>query len=311
DEPERALALLDQLRKRTTNGNDLYFLDEAVAAVGERWKDFQQRAEQLRARLFDHIPPPPAELFQWVETAKDGRVSLWCEIPEGSFRMGSPKTEKGRDDDEGPQHAVQVPYSFHLAAVPVTNGQYAAFDSTHQPHPRKGVSDEELMLHPAVNVTWWAAVAFCRWLSTAEWNHGVRLPSEPEWEHACRAGTKSRYWSGDSEKDLKRVGWYNKNSKGRTHRVAEKPANNFGLYDVHGNVREWTSSYWTDDYSGREAGVTLDPSSGEPSSSPPPSAPGRVIRGGFYWLEARDARSAYRFHGVPGSGIGNRGFRVL
>jgi len=155
------------------------------------------------------------------------------------------------------------------------------------------------------------SMAFCRWLSAAvPWARDARLPTEEEWEYACRAGSETRYWSGDGEDDLDRVGWYDKNSEGRTHRVGEKPANPWGLYDLHGNVWEWTLSTRTD-YSDREAGIAVDPSAIDPADLAALPGGGRVIRGGSCWNEARRARSGYRVWGDPETEIRNQGFRVL
>ncbi len=163
-----------------------------------------------------------------------------------------------------------------------------------------------------VNVTWYQAVSFCRWLGSAfPWARGARLPTEEEWEYACRAGAQSRYWSGDKDADLDRVGWYGANSGGRTHRVGEKPANGWGLYDVHGNVYEWTQSAWARRYAGREGGVVADPQAGEPADLAEQSSALRVFRGGGYGLTARIARSAYRRRNGPAIVFRNRGFRVL
>jgi formylglycine-generating enzyme required for sulfatase activity len=259
-------------------------------------------------RLFDHVPRPPEELFQWIDTPRDGKVPLWREIPAGSFLMGSPEGEG--DADEHPQHPVTIAAAFRLGAVPVTNAQFAAFDADHQPTVREGVPPEELHLHPVESVTWFEAVSFCRWLAhTFPWARGARLPVEEEWEYACRAGSRSRYWSGDEESDLAAAGWGGRNSEGRTHRVGEKPANPWGLYDVHGNVWEWTLSPATGDYRAREG--DLDPAAVEVPSAEPPSGGRRVVRGGCYWSDAVGARAACRSFGNPGLGIGVRGFRVV
>ncbi len=229
--------------------------------------------------------------------------------------MGSPEGEKGRYSDEGPRHEVTVVSGYTLAAVPVTNAQYAAFDPSHKIQSQEGVSAEELAHHPVVDVTWYQAVSFCRWLGLAfPWARGARLPTEEEWEYACRAGTESCYWSGDKDGDLDHVGWYGSNSDGRTHRVGEKLANPWGLYDVHGNVYEWMLSRWTNDYSGREDGVEADPQAGEPADlAEQSSGADRVFRGGSFGYVARNARSANRNWYVPGTEIwfGDQGFRVL
>ncbi|MCP4662116.1 MAG: formylglycine-generating enzyme family protein, partial [bacterium] len=279
DDPQRALALIDQLRQRIRDGNDLFFLDQAVGAVAKKWPDTGRLARQLQSRFYDHIPAPAEDLFQWIETTLDGRVPLWREIPAGSFQMGSPPDEEGRDDDEGPRHQVTVTSAFALGTVPVTNAQYAAFDPGHEPSRWEGVSAGDLGNHPVETVTWYEAMVFCRWLSAVlPWARDARLPTEEEWEYACRAESETRYWRGDGEADLDRVGWYSKNSEKRTHRVGDKPANPWGLYDVHGNVWEWTSSVETSDYSGRQEGIVVNPSAIDPADLAAPSGEGRVIR---------------------------------
>ncbi len=308
DDSEGALALLDRLRRRTRNGNDLYFLDLAAAAAGDKWPEERDLADHLRARLYDHVPPPPADLFRWIETPAGGRVELWRKIPAGEFLIGSPEEEKG-DGDERPRHPVEITAGFRLGAVPVTNAQYAAFDPDHEPKRWEGVDAEELPHHPVVTVTWYAAVSFCRWLSgTVEGTAGARLPGDEEWEYACRAGTETRYWSGDEESDLDRVGWYNENSSMRTHRVGEKAANPWGLYDVHGNVQEWTLGL-QETVLARDAGVTVDPGNVRPEHKAGGAT--RVIRGGGYWDDARGVRSAYRDWVEPRGSWNGLGFRVL
>jgi len=311
---ERSLLLLERLRRATRDGNDLYFLWEALGEVERLHPDHgkgPRGVEGLKARFFDHIPQPPGELFRKVVTPKDGEVDLWREIPAGEFWMGSPDDEEGRYSDEGPQHRVKITRPFQMAAVAVTNAQYAAFDPGHRWQPWQGVSEEELRHHPVVDVSWYQAVSFCRWLSSCfEWARGCRLPTEAEWEYCCRAGTETQYWSGDKESDLARVGWYDKNSGARTHRVGEKAANPWGLYDVHGNVWEWTWSEWTGDYSEHADGRTLYPAEQPEDPAGPPGAR-RVIRGGSYWLEARIARAACRYLWDPWDRYRVQGFRLL
>jgi formylglycine-generating enzyme required for sulfatase activity len=304
-EPRRALALLDQLRRRTRDGNDLYFLDGALRDVVRRFPEHARDAEALAARFYDHIPSPHEDLFRWIETPHDGRVPLWREIPAGRFRMGSPEDEGA--DDEPPRPDVIITAPFQFGAVPVTNAQYAAFDPSRS-------SPEELLHHPVVNVTWYEAVAFCRWLSAAiPWARGCRLPAEEEWEHACRAGRQSRSWSGGMETDLAEVGWYLRNSEDRTYRVGEKPANPWGLYDVHGNVWEWTLGPWIGSYEGREGGMTFDPSAvkARDAGEPGGKAIGRVMRGGGFWDYALWACAGYRVDRHLGFVNVALGFRVL
>ena len=321
---EAALGLIDRLRRRTSEGNDLFFLDAAAVEVETRWPESAGRVADLRGRFFDHLATPDAEMFAWVETVVDGRVELWREIPAGSFRMGRGDTNDryernknplGGFDSELPQHEVTIASAFEMAAIPVTNAQYWIFDPGHEPYRWGGVAEDELDHHPAVNVTWYAAVMFCRWL--ASHGAGVRLATEEEWEYACRAGTTTRFWSGDEEDDLARVGWYDRNSEGRTHRVGEKPANKSGLYDMHGNVWEWTQSPWTDDYSEQKPGRTVDPSATVAASAADlagdAATPGgrRVFRGGCWLNPAFWARSAYRNDRVPRNRDRGLGFRLV
>jgi formylglycine-generating enzyme required for sulfatase activity/GTPase SAR1 family protein len=308
-EPRRALALIDQLRRRTRDGNDLYFLESALRGVIGRFPEHAYEGETLAAHFYDHIPRPPEDLFQWIETPHDGRVSLWREIPAGRFWMGSPEGE-GLGDEQ-PRHEVTITAPFQMGAVPVTNSQYSVFDPGHEPFVFEGVPDDELLHHPGVNLTWFEAVTFCRWLSVSfPWAHGCRLPWEEEWEYACRAGSQSRFWNGDSEEALTQVAWYDTNSNNRTHRVGEKPANPWGLYDVHGNVLEWTLSPETSSYEGCEGNATGDPATVEGDVGEPDGGR-RVTRGGSVWHDGDEARAAYRFFEGPDFGNVGQGFRVL
>ncbi len=312
DDPLRALALADQLRQRTRNGNDLFFLEQAVAAMGEKWPGARRTTDHLLERFYDHIPQPPEELFRWIET-RDGRVELWQEIPKGKFLMGDlPSTHpevlaevvaRGRFE-------VRLRSPFQMAVVPVTVEQYAVFDP--EPHlVYAKMPDKELQKHPVVSVTWYEAFAFCRWLSaTLPWAKGARLPTEEEWEYACRAGTRSEYWSGDKIADLGRVGWFSANSGDHTHRVGRKPANPWGLYDVHGNVWDWTLSECTDYSSGCEEGMDVEPSAVDPARVAVPSGAARVARGGSFYSRSGWAVSAYPDLGDPGCADADRGFRV-
>ena len=235
-------------------------------------------------------------LFTKIET-KDGLVDLWREIPAGELVK------------DGKVNTVIVA-PFQMAVVPVTNAQYLAFKKEFKLRSQRSVSGDELLRHPVVDVSSNDATGFCTWLAEQfDWAKGARLPTEAEWEYACRAGSTTKYWSGDTERDLAQVGWYKENSGSRTHAVGEKEPNPWGLYDVHGNVWEWTLSPRISDYEGR-SGIRHDPS--DPES--PDLAAGvaiRVIRGGSFEDTADRCRSAYRSFGSPWFVLLDQGFRVV
>lgn len=281
-DPLTALRLLDQIRRTVATPDDLYFIDQAFTAIGAAEPELARDAAQRRATLFDHLPEPNGPLFEQIETC-EGVVSSWSSIPAGSFLMGS---KSGSDKDERPVHRVTFKRGFELFRTTVTCSQYAQFDPR---RPATRGSERE----PVTKVSWYAAVMFCRWL-------GARLPSESEWEYACRARTTTEYWLGNSESHLARVGWYRMNSGHRLHAVGKKPSNPWGLFDVHGNVREWCQDTWHPTYDGApvDGSAWVD----EPSSL-------RVFRGGSFEFTAADARSACRHWGHPLDARPSVGFR--
>jgi formylglycine-generating enzyme required for sulfatase activity len=239
--------------------------------------------------------PPRGDRFT------DERTGIeFVRIPGGSFKMGSPPTEKDRDDDEGPQHEVVLD-DFYLARTPVTNAQYARFLKKRPDAPKPRYWDNREYNQPeqpVVGVSWTEAQKYCDWAN-------LKLPTEAQWEYACRAGTTTPYWSGDKESDLARAGWYKGNADGRTHPVGEKEANPFGLHDTHGNVWEWC---W--DKFGPYADRPPRPKDGlryEPGDEDGGAM--RVIRGGSWSFGARFARSAFRYDVHPGVRYGIVGFR--
>ena len=159
---------------------------------------------------------------------------------------------------------------------------------------------------PVYKVSWYEASAFACWL-------GCRLPSETEWEFACRGGRSTRFWSGSKDQDLFDVGWVGKNSGGHPHPVATPPTprghqHPWGMHDLLGNVWEWCVDPWFGSYKGREAGVTVD--SNDLNLNNDPTSP-RMFRGGSWSHGPRDARSACRDFGGPAGRFGSRGFRLL
>jgi len=134
------------------------------------------------------------------------------------------------------------------------------------------------------------------------WNGtGYRLPTEAEWEYACRAGTATRYSFGDDEARLGEFCWFDGNSDDRTHEVGQKGANGIGLHDMHGNVWEWCWDWYAADY-------YKEPPVDDPRG--PSQATSRVIRGGGWGRDPRSVRSAYRYGCAPGNRLNDLGFRV-
>jgi len=227
-------------------------------------------------------------------------------INGGTFTMGSPAGERGRLANEGPQRQVTVS-SFYMGKYPVTQSSYQEIMGRN-PSAFKGQNQ------PVEQVSWFDAVEYCNKRSVNEgltpvytingssvtWNreaNGYRLPTEAEWEYACRAGTQTPYNSSSSIND---IAWYSSNSKGKTQPVGEKEPNSWGLYDMHGNVLEWC---W--DWLGRY--------SAEAQTDPQGAASGteRVYRGGCWRFEANQVRSAYRYGNHPQLRAFIVGFRVV
>ncbi len=262
-------------------------------------------------------------------------------IPAGTFTMGSPKGEEDRGDGEG-LHAVEITRPFRMGQYEVTVGQFKAFvkDANYQTEAEKDgkggrafdgkefVQKPEFTwksLHfaqpddaPVAVVSWGAAVAFCGWLSKKE-GKTYRLPTEAEWEYACRAGTKSRFHSGDKDDDLKGAGniadaalkakwvdvfWAMDWNDGfpYTAPVGQFKANAFGLHDMHGNAWEWCSDWYAEEYYGKS-----------PKDDPqgPASGKERVSRGGAWSTQPKFCRSAFRDWHEPGYRSDCIGFRVV
>jgi formylglycine-generating enzyme required for sulfatase activity len=215
-------------------------------------------------------------------------------VPGGSFLMGSPDSEEGHNEDEGPQHQVTVP-DFYIGKYEVTQTQWkAVMGANNNPSSFKG---DDL---PVEQVSWNDAKAFCEKLSRMT-NRPYRLPSEAEWEYACRARTTGAYAG-----NLDAMAWYVDNADYKTHPVGQKQANAFGLYDMHGNVWEWCEDIYHESYGGKHGNPPADGSAwlvgGVPNF--------RSLRGGAWGNGSRIVRSATR----SGSPVGERyfkfGFRV-
>ena len=284
-------------------------------------------------------PPGTGEIPAEITNSLGMKLKL---IKPGKFPMGSPEEEVGRKENEGPQHEVEITKAFYMGAYPVTKGQFAAFvkddgyitdaekdgrgGNAWDPatgdwrydleynwrHPSFMQGDD----HPVVQDTFNDATAFCAWLSKKE-GKTYELPTEAEWEYACRAGTTTRFWCGDTDASLQgnanikdaslkekspivswAVSWDDGNAF--TSPVGTYRPNAWGLYDMAGNVAQWC----TDGYGLYQEGAVKDPKAKDVENH-------RVIRGGS-WLDVpRLCRSATRNVGVPALPLLNLGFRVV
>lgn len=215
-------------------------------------------------------------------------------IPAGTFLMGSPKSEAERAENEGPQHEVIITRPFFLGSYPVTQHEYRTVLRRSPSYFKKAQGGGPN--HPVENVSWEDAVEFCQRLSKREQQQGFlyRLPTEAEWEYACRAGTVSAFAFGNAltstQANFDGNYPYGGAAKGpylqRTSKVGSYQPNAFGLCDMYGNVCEWCQDWYRVDY--YETSPKTDP------QGPPEPAPCRVLRGGCWYDFGRSCRSAYR-----------------
>jgi formylglycine-generating enzyme required for sulfatase activity len=263
---------------------------------------------------------PSAAAALIVDLDNDVRMEL-AYIPPGRFTMGS----NAGDRDEKPPYRVRLTEGFYIGRHEVTRVQFAAFV---QATGHKTVAESDGLAtvwtaaegyfekdgaswkapgfpqtgeHPVVCVSWMDAKAFCTWLGQKT-GKTCRLPTEAQWEYACRAGSTGKWCFGDNEGGLTEYAWYEGNSNDRTHPVGRKNPNSWGLYDMHGNVWEWCEDWYAGEYyrhSPRE-----DPTG-------PAIGRDRVLRGGTWCGESDECRSAYRDGYAPTETFADTGFRVV
>ncbi len=244
-------------------------------------------------------PPEPVAIEGDEFTNTSGMTFI--RIKTGKNWIGSQNDEEGRESDESPQRMTRIEKDFFLGRTEVTQAQWM---EVMESRPWSGQNwVKERGYNPAVYISWEDAVAFCKKLSEQE-GRTYRLPTEAEWEYACRAGTTTRYSFGDDESDLNEYAWWEKNSFQRqeryAHRVATKKPNPWGLYDMHGNVLEWCEDWYLR--------YTLEPDEDAVLIQKPQH---RVLRGGSWMIEAKRHRSANREFYEPIHRSGYSGFRVL
>lgn len=224
-------------------------------------------------------------------------------IPAGEFMMGSPRDEAGREDDEWLPHRVKISRPFHMGKYEVTRAQWKAVMGTN-PSQFKGEADR-----PVESVSWDECQEFCVKLS-AKCGRKVRLPTEAEWEYACRAGSKGKYCFGNSDAGLDAYAWYNGNSGRETHPVGRKKPNVWGLYDMHGNVFEWCQDWYQAAPTSHDE---LEPQPARDEQVDPTGPSGgysRVERGGSWTYDPSFCRSAAHSLRAIGHPYRNPGLRV-
>ncbi|MBN8786001.1 MAG: SUMF1/EgtB/PvdO family nonheme iron enzyme [Terrimonas sp.] len=259
------------------------------------------------------VPGVSAQTFtSYTESVPGTKIHLdMVAIKGGTATIGSPEKEHGRKNDEGPVHSVELD-PFWVGKYEITWEQYELFvypaiekernaktttvnksrvmvDAVTSPTPP--FTDMSFGMgktgYPAVNMTQYAALAYCKWL-TEKTGHFYRLPTEAEWEYACRAGSNQAYSFGNDKSQLTEYAWYSKNSNEKYQKTGTKKPNAWGLYDMHGNVAEWTlDQYFPDFYS--SAGSIKRNAWAQPKTLYP-----RVVKGGSWDDDAEDLRCAAR-----------------
>jgi formylglycine-generating enzyme required for sulfatase activity len=289
--PERQLDILRRLRQ--FDQPDLLAVCRELARAAH--PELSALSREVLQRAGIGVERPAIEVAgALLELRVDPRTGIaFVRIPAGEFDMGAARSQW---HDERPVHRVRISKPFLLGKYPVTNREYQRFleaNSGSKPPEYWSNSQFNDPQQPVVGVSWEDAQAFCQWAV-------CRLPTEAEWEYACRAGNPGAFCFGDAESELEQYACYDKNSGGKTQAVGQKKPNQWGLYDMHGNVWEWCQD-WYGGYSGRPV---TDPTGAEGGQA-------RVLRGGSWCLGPERLRSACRYNCAPVYRGGLVGFRCV
>ena len=282
----------ERLRARVRLGEDEVAVWRGLIPEAADYGEAVALTRELRAFRWDGLQTFASggaryETARFVHVETELRFVL---VPGGAFEMGARPDEPKTDGDERPKHRVEV-RPFLLAETPCTQ---AAWD---RHRARLGLEDSRSFRgpeRPMEKVDFVQSEVFCRGV-------GLELPSEAEWEYACRAGTNSRFYFGDDEAHLPDHAWYRGNQPQETRPVGLKIPNAFGLFDMLGNVWEWCEDDWHGDYTGapQDGSAWVD---AERTDT-------RIRRGGSWWHEAKDARCSFRYYYEVGDTFYDLGFR--
>ena len=291
-------------------GNSPYFFPFLYAEDIELFAANETDYEEQEETEFDTIIT--IDIPGLPEGARPMRL---VRIPAGTFQMGSPDTERGRDPDEGPVHTVTITHDFYIGETEVTQAQWQALMGEN-PSTRSttyGIGSD----YPVYYVSWdeiTQANGFLAQLDSQTSYNGFRLPTEAEWEYACRAGTNTRFYFGDNLSCDDSCGacafadqymwWCGNDSPYGSKPVRSKAPNAFGLYDMHGNVWEWCQDWWQADFYSQAGATYPNPLCSNSASD------SRVKRGGSWVNIARNCRSALRYRYGPFR-VTYIGFRVV
>lgn len=247
------------------------------------------------------------QVFQDRFTDGSGQGPEMVVLPSGSFTMGSPESEVGRDDWEGPQRTVQIGYRLAVGRYEVT---FAEWDACVADGGCNNYRPDDLGwgrdTRPVINVSWDDAQTYVEWLNRKTGLTGrdrYRLLTDAEWEYAARAGTTTAYSFGDDASQLDAHAWFEANSDNRTHPVGRQQPNAFGLYDMHGNVAEWVEDCFYGNLGYADA-----PTDG--SARTFPDCDGRVLRGNSWYASPQNLRSAHLYRLGHRDRSNQLGFRV-
>ena len=317
-------------------GYELYRREDLMRGEWEKVRDIESGGELIqRYRValgagfnseFYQVTTQPGPLDSLTTIDLGQGVGMeFVKIEPGTYTMGSPNGEEGRGLDEGPLTEVTISEGFLLGKYEVTIGEFRRYLQSGGDQSGVGFGDSDYPIRddgsfslrgnpvgqddrqPMVRVSWHNAVGYCEWLTELGRSEGwlpegyeYRLPTEAEWEYACRAGSETRFSFGDSDSDLWDYAWYGEYTFHRTYPVGEKISNPWGLHDMHGNVWEWCQDWYSISYPG---GEVIDPTGAASGTS-------RVLRGGGWIDDAWRCRSAFRVRVSPNFSVLHVGFRV-